>query len=137
MVLSAMLPPTAIDTALSEVAASARLADRARTVTSERSCAVIVALAAWIPGVAPVPSPLIDASVARPMLFMANVPPMLTATALPADPVAPAAIAAMFAVIVLSVVAVTDSAPVALTVVFVREAETPARPPRTGAWFRV
>ncbi len=45
--------------------------------------------------------------------------------------------AAMFAVIVLSVVAVTDSAPVALTVVFVREAETPARPPRTGAWFRV
>ncbi|GJE70093.1 hypothetical protein CHKEEEPN_1627 [Methylorubrum podarium] len=132
MVLSAMLPPTEIDTALFAAAARARLADSAWTVTAETSWAETLALAAWIPGVAPIPSPSIVARVARPMLFIAKVPPMVTAPALSPEALTPAAIAAMLAVMVFPLVASTDSAPVALTVVSVSAAETLARPFKDG-----
>ncbi|GJD85837.1 hypothetical protein HPGCJGGD_3731 [Methylobacterium haplocladii] len=137
MLFSPTLPPTATETALEAPAASARLADRALAVMVEASLAETVALAAAMPGPVPVPSPSMSAPVARPILFIAKVPPTLTAPAFEPDRAAPAAIATMFAVIVFRLVAVTASAPVAETGVFESVAETLARLPRVGVWLSV
>ena len=137
MVLRPMLPPTETPAALPDPMATARLAESAWDVIVEMSWAEILALSAWRPGAVPVPSPSIEARVARPILFIAKVPPPLTAPALPPATVTPAAMAAMSALTLFSLVAVTESAPVALTGVPVRVADTLLRPPSTGASLSV
>ena len=137
MALSAMLPPTAIETALPDAAASERLAESACVVMVEMSWAETVALAAWNPGVAPVLSPSIEAATARPILLIAKVPPTLTAPALPPATVTPAAIATMSVVMVLLALAATESAPVVVTGLPTRVAETLARLPSEGVSLSV